>query len=200
MGDPHEWAKLTSAKTSAIQNSIIPSVTFFFWQPEGSGWSLVCQKRVKWELMGSSWANTGGHYEWEAITQIKYTARGKWSWNLEGKYKLKRLVNIIMCTSGNQMQIPKRSVEWWKRRHEETELHGNCSKVTTLPQQSFTVAVFLLFLFADMMKSLSSTNVTDWSSRWTVKIKRMTKKHAAYTARGANPTPPPHPPPPTGSL
>lgn len=32
-----------------------------------------------------------------------------------------------------------------------------------------------------------SDNVTDWSSRWTVKIKRMTKKHAAYTARGANP-------------
>lgn len=36
-----------------------------------------------------------------------------------------------------------------------------------------------------------SGNVTDWSSRWTVKIKRMTNKHAAYTAFGANPPPPP---------
>lgn len=32
-----------------------------------------------------------------------------------------------------------------------------------------------------------SCNVTDWSSRWTVKIKRMTNERAAYTARGANP-------------
>lgn len=31
-------------------------------------------KRAKWELIGSLSANTGGHYELEAITQIKYTA------------------------------------------------------------------------------------------------------------------------------
>lgn len=144
MWDPHEWAKLVSAKTSAIQNSIIPSVTFFSWQPEGTGWSLVCQKRAKWELIGSSSANTRGHYELEAITQIKYTAGGNGAgiWRRkkegqEGKYKSKRLVNIIMCASCNH---PFKCRYWrgaltdgcphGQRRHEETELDGNWSKVT----------------------------------------------------------------------
>lgn len=76
---------MNELKKTAIQNSIIPSVTFFCGQPEQSRWSLVCQKRVKWKLIGSSSANTGGQYQWEAITQIKYTAGGKWSWNSEAK-------------------------------------------------------------------------------------------------------------------
>lgn len=86
MHGPHEWVKLAAANTSAIQNSIIPSVTFSSWRPEPSRRSLVSQKRQKWELMGSFSANTGGRYEWEAITQIKYTSRqGGRSWNLEAR-------------------------------------------------------------------------------------------------------------------
>lgn len=148
MRDPHEWAKLVQAKTSAIQNSIIPSVTFFSWQPEGSGWSLVCQKRAKWELIGSSSANIGSHYEWEAITQIKYTAGGNGAGILRqrerrGKHKLKRLVNIIMCASCNhpfkcryRRGVLTDGCPRGQRRHEKTELDGNWSKVTTLLPES----------------------------------------------------------------
>lgn len=50
------------------------------------------QKWAKWELMGKSSANTGGHYEWKAITQIKYTLGGKgggWAgiWRRNTNYK-----------------------------------------------------------------------------------------------------------------
>lgn len=43
-------------------------------------------ERAKWELIGSSSANTGGHYELEAITQIKYTAgvNGAGIWRQKG--------------------------------------------------------------------------------------------------------------------
>lgn len=220
MGDPHEWANLVPAKTSANQNSITPSVTFLSRQPEGRGWFLVCQKRAKWELIGNSSANTGGHYEREAITQIKYTAGGKWSWNSEakkeegkeGKYKLKRLVNIIMCASCNhpfKCRYRRGALTdgrpHGQRRHEETEVDGTRSKVTTLLPESWSfrsrrrrcslcfssVSVRRRGWRSESERHRCSANVTDWSSRWTVKIKRMTNKHAAYTARGANPLPPP---------
>lgn len=62
------------------------------------------EMEVNRQLLSKHWGSL-------SITQIKYTAGGKWSSNLEakkkegheGKYKWKRLVNIIMCVSCNHL-------------------------------------------------------------------------------------------------
>lgn len=63
------------------QNPITPPppptpVTFSLLESRARRAISSPQKRGKWELMGRSSANTGGHYERKAITQIKYTAGG----------------------------------------------------------------------------------------------------------------------------
>lgn len=70
---------------------------------------------------------------------------GKKKERKEGKYKLRRLVNIIMCASCNhpfkcryQRGVLTDGCPRGQRRHEETELDGNWSKVTTLPRQSWS--------------------------------------------------------------
>lgn len=100
------------------------------------------------------------------------------------------------------MQILKRSVDWCRQRHEEECLDGDWSTVTRLLAQSRRFCCRCWFFFVCLLVSLFAEFMTihvwaapvcwqcDWLiSRWTVKIKRMTNKHAAYTALGANPTP-----------
>lgn len=99
--DAEQAAELVLAWTSDIQNSIIPPVTFVSGrQGEEDGLQFVINTRKMGVNKQNSSANTRSHYEREAITQIKYTPEGTGaelqSLKLEGKYKLKRLVNIIM--------------------------------------------------------------------------------------------------------
>lgn len=148
-----------------------------------------------------------------------------WKKKNEGKHKLKSLVNIIMCASCNhpfKCRYRRGAMTDGQRRdtEEETRLMGTGLKLQLRPHRSRSfrsfrsqrrrrrrhrsfLSLFFFFLLFSVCRSESdkhqrSGNVTDWSSRWTVKIKRMTNERAAYTAHGANPPPSnPHPHPPT---
>lgn len=53
--------------------------------------------------MGKSSANTGGHYEWEAITQIKYTwgGGGAGIWRTNTNYKKAGGPHVIMSADAD---------------------------------------------------------------------------------------------------
>lgn len=96
-----------------------------------------------------------------------------------GKYNNVCLVPLIAVTKE----------ECWVMGAKETRGEGSWSKVTNhhIPLRLSPPSCFRL----SEGPHQCSSNVTDWSARWTVKIKRMTNMHAAYTALGANPPPPP---------
>lgn len=142
--------------------------------------------------------------------QIYSVGGGGWGlrWNSEaekdgeeGEYILKRLVYLMMCASCNH---PFKCRHW---RGVLTDVDRgdkrSPSRRGTLRLRFWRCLCFWqsrCFCLLTWWTSTSeqhhrSGNVTDWCSRWTVKIKRMTNKHAAYTALGANP---PHPSPPPG--
>lgn len=126
--------------------------------------------------MGKSSANTGGHYEWKAITQIKYTLGG-WIgiWRRNTNYKKAGGPHVIMSDADTEEERWLTAGGYQELQHRlGLHLFGFSRKVSR-PSSSASA------------RRRCSCNVTDWSSRWTVKIKRMTNERAAYTARGANP-------------
>lgn len=178
-----QGAELVLTWTSDIQNSIIPPRDLCLWQTGGRGRSPVCQKKTR--EMGvnkqNSWENTRSHYEREAITQIKYTPEGNGAeaqrLKMEGKYKLKRPVNIIMhviiCLNADTED--ERWLMWTEEMRGARGWGGDWSKVTAPPRPSSSSPVVLSIV--PPMWRIDPV-------RWTVKIKRMTNRRAAYTALG----------------
>lgn len=75
--------------------------------------------------------------------ELEFGGKKKNTKGTEGKYKLKRLVNIIMCASCNhpfkcryRRGALTDGCPRGQRRHKEAELDGNWSKITTLPLES----------------------------------------------------------------
>lgn len=142
--------------------------------------------------MGRSSANTGGHYGREAITQIKYTlgeGGGAGIWRRNTNYKKAGGPHVIMSADADTEE------ERWLTCGGYQELQHR--RGLRLHLLSFSSKVLRPSSSASARRRCSG-NVTDWSSRWTVKIKRMTNERAAYTARGANPLL--QPPSPRGPL